>query len=151
MLSSHQFHGDETFGVPRDTLWRFLTDLRNVPSYVPNLQEVQFPAPDTVTGKLVTGFSFLKGTLDLAIQITGRCEPSSAQMTITSRGVGSRAILTGAMELPEVGAGPTLLRWQVVAQLEGLLGAVSKGLIEGAARKLIADTFQAIRKHLAGV
>jgi carbon monoxide dehydrogenase subunit G len=68
-------------------------------------------------------------------------------MTVTVRGIGCRAIINGTIELPDPNPapGPTLLRWQAEAQLEGLLAAVSKGLIEGAARKLIAETFQTIR------
>ncbi len=148
MPSTLQFQGEEAFDATRETLWRFLADIRNVPQFVPNLRDAQFPAPDTLTGKLASSFSFMHGKLDLTIQITERQEPSGSKMTVTARGVGNRAIITGSIELPEVAAGPTLLRWQAAVQLEGLLKAVSKGLIEGAARKIIAETFQAVRKKL---
>lgn len=145
MQSTHQFNGEESFSVPRERLWQFLTDVHNVPRCLPNLKDPQFPSPDSLSGKLASSFSFLHGALDLTILIADRVEPSAAKMTVTVRGVGCRAIINGVIDLPEPGVGPTQLRWQAQAQLEGLLAAVSKGLIEGAARKLIADTFQTIR------
>ena len=145
MTSTHQFNGEETFNIPREKLWEFLTDVHNVPHCLPNLKNPQFPSADSLSGKLASSFSFLHGALDLAIQMMVREKPTAAKMIATVRGVGCRAIINGAIELPEPATGPTLLRWQAQVQLEGLLSAVSKGLIEGAARKLIYDTFQTIR------
>jgi len=147
MPASHHFDGQETFDIPRERLWEFLTDIRSVPRCLTNLEAPQFPSPDSLTGKLDSKFSFLHGKLDIAIQITDRQKPVSTKIIVTVRGIGCRALIHGSIELagPDPAPGPTSLRWQADARLEGLLSAVSKGLIEGAARKLIAETFQTIR------
>jgi carbon monoxide dehydrogenase subunit G len=147
MHAVHQFHGEERFEVSRERLWSFLTDLRNVPACVSKLERVEFPAPDTLAGKLASSFSFLRGSLDMTIQITERAFPRS-RMTVACRGMGARATIAGTIEVPELPEPGALLKWQALAELDGLLGAVSKGLIEGAARKVIADTFESVRRQL---
>ena len=149
MQTTHQFNGQEPFDAPREKIWEVLTDVHNVPQLLPNLKDAQFPSADLLSGKLASSFSFLHGELNLAIQITDRERPTAAKMTVTVRGIGCRAVIHGSIDLPPSPTGPALLRWQAEAQLEGLLAAISKGLIEGAARSLVASTFEKIRTLMA--
>jgi carbon monoxide dehydrogenase subunit G len=154
-MSTFQFQGEERFDAPRAVVWEFLTDLRNVSRCAPNLQDVQFPAPDTLTAKLVPDLSFVKGALDLKMELKERESPQSARLVITARGMGSEAVVDAAMQLTET-ARPkpskgkeTSLQWKAQASLSGLLSAIGKGLAEGAAKQVIADVFGAIRRELA--
>jgi carbon monoxide dehydrogenase subunit G len=149
-MSTFEFQGEERFSTNRQTLWQFLSDLHNVPRYTPNLQNVQFPSDDKMTAKLTPGFSFAKGTFDLAIEVKERQTPHTAKMLVTARGMGCRAIIEGTARLSEDSTAPaaTLLQWNATATLEGLMGLVSKGLIEGASKKILSDAFDAMRREM---
>src|SRR5947207_1161912 len=96
-MSSFQFQGEERFDASRQALWDFLTDLRNMPRCAPNLQHPEFPDPNTLHGKLASGFSFVQGSLDLTVEVKERDEPQAARVLITARGMGSRAVIDVAL------------------------------------------------------
>jgi carbon monoxide dehydrogenase subunit G len=146
-MATFQFRGEESFDQPRAKVWRFLTDLRNIQKCSPQLQEVKYPRDGAMTAKLVPDFSFARGALDLVVEMKEKSEPDSAHVVVTARGMGSSAAIDVRLALSGSELA-TQLRWSAEAKLGGLLSAVSKGLIEGAAKKLIAETFEKVRNEL---
>jgi carbon monoxide dehydrogenase subunit G len=148
-MATFQFHGTENFAVPRQQLWQFLTDLRNVGRCLPNFSDAKFPNPDTLTGKLGSSFTFARGTFDVTIEFRERRPQDSARALVTATGLGCQAVIDSSLRLTETGPQETALEWSATVELGGLLSFVSKGLIEGAARKIIADSFDAVRREIA--
>jgi len=88
--------------------------------------------------------------LEITVQFLEPLAEPTAKLSIAAPGVGTKIFIDASMELAEeAGGAATLLKWEANSRFEGLLSAVSRGLIEGAARKIIADVFQAIRAHFA--
>jgi carbon monoxide dehydrogenase subunit G len=146
-MATFQFQGEESFDEPRPKVWRFLTDLRNIEKCSPQLQEVKYPRDGAMTAKLVPDFSFARGALDLIVEVKEKSEPDSARVVVTARGMGSSAEIDVRLSL-EMSNDKTLLHWSADAKLGGLLSAVSKGLVEGAAKKVITETFEKVRNEL---
>jgi len=146
-VPTFQFQGEESFDHPQAKVWRFLTDLRNIEKCSPQLQDVKYPRDGTLTAKLVPDFSFARGALDLVVEVKEKSEADSARVVVTARGMGSSAEIDVRLALAASG-GKTQLDWHADAKLGGLLSAVSKGLVEGAAKKVIAETFEKVRNEL---
>jgi carbon monoxide dehydrogenase subunit G len=146
-VPTFQFQGEELFDHPQPKVWRFLTDLRNIQKCSPQLQEVKYPRDGAMTAKLVPEFSFARGALDLTVELKEKAEPDTARVALTARGMGSNAEIEVGLSLTG-SDNKTQLRWTADAKLGGLLSAVSKGLVEGAARKVIAETFAKVRNEL---
>jgi carbon monoxide dehydrogenase subunit G len=74
--------------------------------------------------------------------------PSSARMRVKGKGIGASVTIETSIRLsPETDG--TRLEWSSqVTELGGLIKAVSRSLIEGAARKIVSDSWVTFRKHL---
>lgn len=176
-----QFAGEELFAQNPDVLWTRLTDLNFMARTIPGLDTVSRSEPGLLECRVRPGFSFLRGTLDISIELADPQPPRAARLHIRAKGIGASIVVETALDLAQIepaaplepaapaglpssalpgatGGLPTSapsptpatrLRWTAeVKELGGLLKAVSRGLIEAAAKKLIADAFSAFRREL---
>jgi len=144
-----QLSGREEFTQSPDVLWPRLTDLSSFARVLPRLEKVERAEPGRLECRVKPGLSFLTGTLRLTFEVIDQAPPRSARMRITGKGVGASVVVETSFQLEAIAAG-TQLDWQSeVTELGGLLKPVSRGLIEAAALKVIADGWEGFRRDLA--
>jgi carbon monoxide dehydrogenase subunit G len=147
-----QLQGEQSFSEPPADLFPRITDTEFIARCIPDLQSVIERTDDRLVCRITPGLSFLQAKLDVSIEILERQPPHSGRMRLISKGIGSSAEVESAFQLTDEAAenGPgTRLHWTAeIKQTQGLLKSVSRGLLEAAAKKVIADVWAAVGREL---
>jgi carbon monoxide dehydrogenase subunit G len=143
------FEGDKVFPQSPDQLSAKLSDARFLIQCVPGVEAVRQAEPSIGVCTLRPGFSFVRGTLEITIQLTGAEVGKSVEFSVVSKGIGSTSKVEAAVALAPAEQG-TQVHWQAdVKELGGLLKAIPQGLIKASAQKVIADVWASIESRLA--
>lgn len=144
-----RFEGDHKIPVDSVTVWNRLSDTKYLFDCIP---DAQLKGERTATGFTCTihpGLSFVRGTLDITLLITEAEYPSKLTYLISGKGIGSSNTVEVQLSISPEGA-ETLIHWVAdIKELGGLLKAVPKGLIRGAAQKVIEDLWGNVDKKIA--
>lgn len=142
------FTGEERFSLDSQTLWERLADFEFLARTLPGVQRVESVGPETLVCRVKPDFSFLKGTLKLTLEMVDQQPPESARVRVFGKGIGTSLLVETAYNLSRDGS-HTKLCWQSdVKEMRGMLKAVSRGLIEAAAMKVIAQAWVNLRNEL---
>jgi len=143
-----RFEGDREFRQPPAAVFAKLSDARFLVSCVPDVDSVAHADASAATLTIRPGFAFIRGTLELALQIADRVEPTDLKVLLHSKGIGSSSDVEAALHLTAEGEG-TKVHWVAeVRQLGGLLKLVPSGLIRGAAAKVIEDVWKNVEARM---
>lgn len=141
------FEGDQDFAQPPAQVRARLTDARFLADCIPDRESVAEASAEQVVCTIRPGFAFVRGTLEVTLRVVEASE-SAARLTLHSRGIGSSSDVEAALAIAPHESG-TRLHWTAdVTTLGGLLKAVPKGLLQAAARKVIADVWVAVAARL---
>lgn len=141
--------GFEHFDAPVETVYDQITNLEFTAKTLPGLERVEKLTPTHLECRVKPQFSFLTGSMQMVFDILESNRPSSARMRVKGKGIGATLTIETSIRLsPETDG--TRLEWtSQVTEMGGLIKAVSRSLIEGAARKIVRDSWVTFRKHLA--
>ncbi len=145
-----RFEGDRDFALPAEELFGKLTDARFLVNCIPDIDTLN--EVDVHRARLVIrpGLSFVRGTLNLTLEITDTVPPSSASVLLVTQGVGTSSTVEAALNLYPQGSG-THVHWAAeVKELGGLMKMMPSGLVRGAAEKVINDVWVRIEANLSG-
>jgi carbon monoxide dehydrogenase subunit G len=144
------FEGTRDFPQPPEPVWRKLTDARFLVQCIPGVESVAQAEPDSAVCVLRPGFAFVRGTLELRLQVVERVAGTSARLLLHSKGIGTTSDVEAYVAVTPRETGSHLHWTADIQQLGGLLKAVPQGLIKAAAQKVIADAWAAAEAKLAG-
>jgi carbon monoxide dehydrogenase subunit G len=143
-----EFAGQEHFDAPPERLYALLTDLDAMAGTIPDLVSSERADDRTLKCVVRPGFSFLRGTMRLAITL-GDCAPSErAAMTVEAQGIGVAMQIASQLAILPEGAGARLEWTARIEQLKGLIAAVSPALIKAAADQVIRHAWTRVRDQL---
>ncbi len=143
------FEGDQDLQQVPEQVWPRLSDARFLAGCMPGMEKLTIAEAERVVGTLRPGFAFVRGTLEITLEFADKQAPATARLTIQGKGIGSSSSIEARLALTPR-AGGSRLHWVAeVTSLGGLLKAVPRGLIEGAARKVIADSLANLEKQLS--
>src|SRR5688572_27504178 len=118
---SLQFEGERRLALPREQVWPKLRDAGFLVTCIPDATIVGESTPDRAQCAVKPNLTFVRGNLEVTIQILEAQEPNALTFGLLSRGVGSSSDVQAKLELTPDGAG-TQIRWVAdVLQLGGLL------------------------------
>jgi carbon monoxide dehydrogenase subunit G len=144
-----QFEGKKTLVQNSETCWTKLSDPGFLGRCISNVESVTQPGPNKIQIKLRPGVSFVRGTLDVTIQIEKGDPGKSIRYLIHSRAIGSTSDAAAAVQL-QPGSVGTEVQWTVMIKtLGGLLKAVPQGLIKASAQKVITDIWSSVERQFA--
>ena len=143
-----QFSGEERFTQPRTEIWSRLIDAEFLAQCMPGLESVERDDSALLVCRVRPGLSFLKGAIRVTLEVYDKQPPDSLRIRVHSKGIGSSAIVETAVELAALDTGTQLAWTAAIAELGGLLKPVSRGLIEAAARKVIAEGWTGFKDGL---
>src|SRR5262245_46216091 len=142
-----QIQGDELFDQNPEALFGSLLRPEFLCQCFPGVDRVIRCDDRSAAVVVRPGFSFVRGTLEVAFEFAETDAPRSARVLIHIKGIGSSAELESLLQLTALASG-TKVAWNVKSlQIGGLLKAVSQGLIQAAAQKVAADTWAEIRRR----
>jgi carbon monoxide dehydrogenase subunit G len=142
------FEGDKDFQQPPVGVWGKLTDARFLAECVPGVEAVTHGEPNRVTCTLRPGFAFVRGTLELLIEVAEPAPDKSAKILLSTKGIGTTSAVEACFALEPEGTGTRMHWFADIKTLGGLLKAVPQGLIKAAADKVITDSLAAIEAKL---
>lgn len=143
--------GEEHFQAPPERVYTWLTDLQRVAAMIPGIESYEIDEQGILRCVVRPGFSFLRGTLRLAIRIERAVDGQRATMLVSAEGIGTGMEVRSTMTIEDAN-GCTRLVWSAeVDQVRGLLAAVSPGLIQAAAGRVMAAGWDQLRRHLSEV
>lgn len=143
-----QFGGEEIFAASPERAFAVLTDLDALAASIPDLVSAERPDANTLRCVVKPGFSFLRGTLKLAITIADLEPPHSATMTVVAQGIGVSMQVRSSIEIEAAETG-SRLRWSATLErMTGLLSSVSPGLVKAAADQTIRHAWRQVRQRL---
>ncbi len=143
-----QLTGERQFAVPIVRLFAELSDLQKVVQSLPEVKTVKSVTSEKAELTVSPGLSFVKGELDTVVEKVSESPPTSANLTIASKGIGSSSKVQASFILEPTDTG-TRLKWTAdVIELGGLLKLVPKGVLQGAGRKVIVTWLANLEKRL---
>ena len=143
------FGGEEHFDVPAAKVFALLTDLDQFAKNIPDLVNADRAGERTLNCVVKPGFSFLRGTMKLAIEMAELEAPRHAKMLIRSSGIGVQMLVESTLNIADTGAG-SRLNWEArVTEMKGLVATVSPSLVRGAAEQIIRTSWSKIHEQLA--
>ncbi len=144
-----QFQGERELSRLPAELWDKLSDLRFLVECIPGAEKFTEVKEDHAECSLRPGFSFVRGVLNLSIDRKEANPPNSVEYLLASKGIGSSSDVITNLEVSPKDSG-SLVKWTASIQnLGGLLKAVPKGLIQGAAQKVIGEMWDNIETKLS--
>jgi carbon monoxide dehydrogenase subunit G len=143
-----EFAGDKDFPLPPSAVFAKLNDARFLADCVPGRESISAADPRKAVCTQRPGFSFMRGTLEITIEVIEALPDSTIKYKLLGKGIGSSSEVQTVIALAPNDGG-THVHWQAqVVSLGGLLKAVPSGLIQGAAQKIIADGWAEMDKQL---
>jgi carbon monoxide dehydrogenase subunit G len=144
------FGGSESFSVPPERLFAALTDLDELAATIPDVVSSERIDERMLNCVVRPGFSFLRGTMRLAITVVDLQPPQSARMSIAADGIGTHITVESQLHIEPADAGSKLDWTASVVELKGLVATVSRPLISAAAERTIQNAWVKIHATLGG-
>jgi carbon monoxide dehydrogenase subunit G len=142
------FSGTEHFHAPIETVFDKVTNLELTAKMLPGLDRVEKLEPTHLECRVKPTFSFLSGTMQMVFDLLEVNRPSMARMRVTGKNIGGSLVIETSVHLSQEEAA-TRLDWaSQVVESKGLIKALSRTLIEGAAKKIVTDSWASFRKEL---
>jgi carbon monoxide dehydrogenase subunit G len=148
MAGSNEFGGEERFAAPPEKVFGLLTDLDAMAGTIPDLVSAEKVDERTLKCVVRPGFSFLRGTLKMAITLGETDALKSAAMAISARGIGVSMNVVSQLNIEPDGGGSVLVWKAHIDELKGLIAAVSPALVRAAADQVIRHAWGQVRKQL---
>ena len=142
------FEGDRDFSQPPADLFARLSDASFLVQCIPD-SSIAGKADKKKAGCTVRpGFAFIRGSLDVTLDVSDIVENQSVRLLLASKGIGSSSDVETLLTFSPQESG-TRVHWKAeVKRLGGLLRAVPGGLIRGAAQKVIEDVWAEVQKKV---
>jgi uncharacterized protein len=145
-------HYDGSFEVPmeKQKVYDFVVDPTKITSIFPDVQDVKVVDENTFTLKAKVGISFIRGMMDVKLNIVERSPPGFAKMKARGNGLSSSVELENTFTIEDAPGGPgTLVKWAADAKIAGLMASVGSRLIDAAAQKYVAEIIGSLKEKLA--
>jgi uncharacterized protein len=141
------FEGVRSFPLPVAEVAAKLSDAGFLANCVPDAEVTEATA-DRAVGKVKPKLSFLSGGLTLTACVTARAVGKSVTYEILSKVIGASSTVLTRLEFRETDVGSEVHWTGDLAAVTGLLKMVPKGLMEGAAKKVIEDVWTSVDERL---
>lgn len=142
------FDGQRDFPVPPATLWAKLRDAAFLVACVPDGTVKGTPQRERAECTVRPGVSFIRGSLDVVLEILEAVEPTSVRLQLASKGIGTSSDVVVNLTIAPQGEGARIEYHAELTRLGGLLRALPSGLIRGAAQKIIEDVWANVARNV---
>ncbi len=144
-----RFEGDRVFSLPPEQVWVKLRDARFLIRCIPGATIQGEPGRDRAQCIVTPNLTFVRGHIEVTIEVVDAKEPTSLRYAIHGKGVGSTNEVQVALSLAAHEKG-TSVHWVAeVTQLGGLLKLVPSGLIRGAVQKESETVWKGVEQQMA--
>ncbi len=143
------FSGTVVIRAPRDKVWAFVVDPRQVGACGPGVESIEQIDDTRFNAVAKVGVGFISARFAGDIELAEQAAPDRAVIKARGQAPGSAVDATATMSLKDGDEpGATVMDWVADVTISGTIASVGARLIEGTANKLIGQTFDCIRAKL---
>ena len=143
-----KFAGTVDIAAPRDRVWAFVTDPRQVAACGPGVEHVEVIDDRHFRATAKVGVGFIAVRLVVDMELAELDEPNRALLRAHGRAAGGAVDATATMRLADDGSGGTTMDWTADVALTGALASLGNRMLEGPADSMIGQTFDCVRARL---
>jgi len=143
-----KFAGSVTIAAPRDRVWSFVVDPKQVGQCGPGVESIEVIDDTHFTATAKVGIGFISARFVVNMELAEQEPPDRAVLKAHGQAPGSAVDATAAMRLTDAGDGGTTMDWDADVAIAGTLASLGARLIEGTANKMIGQTFDCIKAKL---
>ena len=135
--------GESRIAQPRDRVWRALNDPEVLARCLDGCKSMTAVGDGEYEAEVGAKVGPVKATFKAAVAVHDAIEPESYRLEVQVKGgVAGFAKGTAEVELAEVAAGETLLKYRIAGGIGGKLAQIGSRLVDSAARKMAASFFE---------
>lgn len=131
----------------REEVWKLLTDPERLAKILPGAERLEPDGPDRYKVSVKFGIAAITGKYAGAVQLTDQKPPDSLRMRVEGKGSPGFMKGEGEIQLRQKGE-QTDVHYSGEAQVGGLIASVGQRMIEGAAKKIVQQFFEAAAAQL---
>ncbi|MEM2760380.1 MAG: SRPBCC domain-containing protein [Nitrososphaerales archaeon] len=129
-----------------ENVWNFLTELREVTSCIPNLENLQIETPTKFRGKIKPPFSFVKGKFSVESELIELKEKERLTIAVRGSSIGASFKIMMTMLISYVSG--TKIHLDVRVETTGLLKTLPKSLIHKVVEDIETPMLRCIKEKL---
>jgi len=142
--------GSFTVPADREYAYRFLVNPDQITSCLPDVEEVEIEDEDNFIVKAKVGVSFIRGIMEMKIQLLDKKEPESAKVLGKGAGLSSVVDMSTDFTLEESGSDETTISWASTVAVGGKLASFGGGgLLERVAKKNVEKFVEGIQQGIS--
>ena len=143
------FEGTVEIAAPRDKVWAFVIDPKNVGPCGPGVESIDVIDATHFKATAKVGVGFISARFVVELEMAELQPPERAVIKAHGQAPGSAVDATAEMRLGDGSAsGSTRMDWQADVTIAGTIASVGARLIEGTANKMIGQTFDCMKSKL---
>ena len=142
--------GVTEIAAPPERIWRELLDPTTLAAVIPGAHSVKKVSDTEFHADVTLGVGPVKGRYHAKINLSDMDPPRAVTLSGHVTGLLGGGGGTGRIRLTPVGEGRTTLAYDYEAEIGGKVAAVGGRLLDGAARFVIRQFFEALSRKLAG-
>ena len=143
-----QFEGTFEVAAPRDRVWAFIIDPKQVGQCGPGVESIEVIDDRHFKATAKVGIGFISARFVVDLEFVDVDEPNQATIKAHGQAPGSAVDGTAQIRLSDGEAGGTRMDWSATVNISGTLASVGARLIEGTANKMIGQTFDCMKAKL---
>lgn len=144
-----RFEGTLDIAAPRDRVWAFLTDPKQITTCAPDVQSLDATDPRHFKVVVRAGVGPIKGTFSMNVEFTELRPPEHASVLARGQAPGSAVEMRSSMDLV-ASDGRTNMRWSSDVAVSGMIAQMGARLMQGAADKITQQVFDCVKAKLEG-
>lgn len=133
--------GSQLLPAPPAEVWKAINDPKILASSLPGCDRLDPDGPDRFKAAVSFGLAAISGKYAGSLELVDKKPPHSLRLKINGKGIPGFVTGEGFIELiPK--DGKTELKYEGEAQVGGMIAGLGQRMIEGAARKIVAQFFE---------
>lgn len=139
--------GTATLPAKREEVWELLNDPKRLAKCLPGAERLEPDGPDRYRVAMKFGIAAFSGNFQGSVELAERKPPESLKMRVEGRGAPGFMRGEGKLSLRSSGA-ETEIHYEGEAHVGGVIASVGQRMIEAAAKKIVAQFFDAAAREL---
>jgi len=140
--------GEFPFRAPPAVLWGAFTSREFLQKVIPGCKELKEVEPDRFQVNIEIGLAGIKGKYSGSVHITEKDVPKSYRMRVEGKGLPGWVKAEGRLELQSADPASTKVVYAGQFQAGGLIAGIGQRMLEGVAKLMIKQFFQAVEKEI---
>jgi len=141
--------GKEVIAAPLERVWTSLNDPEFLSRCIPGCRSMQELAPDKYTVHLDLKVASVGGSFQGEVALSDKTVPEQCRIAISGSGTLGHGSGEARFKL-EPADGGTLLAYEGVGEIGGLVAGVGQRVLRGVSKHLIGKFFKSLRTELEG-